>query len=370
MAEKKESGKKQYNTLRAYLVYDYILKKADCPTFQLGKLNAYLQTYGINCDNRAIVRDFEAINQAFIMLENELDDVEVANEILKEEANQFISRADNWGGYHINRMRFKLKDISMIAECIGAARFISDNETQHLIDVLGNFFHPKDLGNIKEDVSRTEREKFESRTLHANLKKIQDVLYPREWLGYKRECCEKITFYYLTYSIDRIGKPFEKQEKEYCTAYPHRIVNKNGLYYLVAYDETKRKMRAFRIDRMEKIWTEHDEKRSGVRLAAKMDFPTLTSRTFDMCFGESTRVTIRCANDIFDTVYERFGTDDVSYHKCDNNHFEVSVVLDVSPKFFGWLCGFGKDAKLMSPPAVVDEFANYLEGIKEQYNDK
>jgi hypothetical protein len=56
-----------------------------------------------------------------------------------------------------------------------------------------------------------------------------------------------------------------------------------------------------------------------------------------------------------------------SYHKYDDNHFEVSVILDVSPKFFGWLCGFGKDAKLISPPAVIEEFSSYLDDIKSQY---
>ena len=60
MAER-GSNDKSNKTLRACLVYDYILKKADSDTFQLGKLNAYLESYGINCDNRAIMRDVEAI---------------------------------------------------------------------------------------------------------------------------------------------------------------------------------------------------------------------------------------------------------------------------------------------------------------------
>ena len=371
MVEKKESGKKQYKTLRAYLVYDYIFKKVDGDWFTTTQINEYLQLFGIECDNRSIVRDIEAINQAYIMSREELDSVEEANALLADKNNLLVYQNEDWRNmYRVNKHNYRRKDFAIIAECIGAARFISDNETQHLINVLGTCLHPKDLEDIKEDVSRIQREKIDSKLLHANLKEIRNVLYPREWFGHKYECCEKITFYYLTYSIDRIGKPFEKQEREYCTAYPHHIVNKNGLYYLVAYDETKRKMRMFRIDRMIELYCEYDEKRSGIRLADKMDFPTLTARTFDMCFGEGTRVTIRYKNSMFDTIYERFGTEGVAYHKCDDRHFEMSVILEVSPKFFGWLCGFGKDAKLISPPVVVDEFYSYLEGIKRQYNDK
>ena len=371
MAEKKESGKKQYNTLRAYLVYDYIFKKVEGTWFTTTRINEYLKLFGVECDNRSIVRDIEAINRAYIMLREELDSVEEADELLLEKENQLVYREENLRNtYRVNKNNYHHKDFDMIIECIGAARFISDSETQHLIDALSNHLHSNDLEKIKSDVSKIQREKVDSKCFHSNLKEIQGILYPREWFGYKSECCKKITFYYLTYSIDRIGNSLEKQEREYCIAYPHRIVNKNGLYYLVAYDETKRKMRMFRIDRMIELHCEYDEKRSGIRLADKMDFSTLTNRTFDMCFGESTRVTIRCKNSIFDVMYERFGTDGVSYHKCDDNHFEVSVILEVSPKFFGWLCGFGKDAKLISPPAVVDEFYNYVDEIKRQYNSK
>ena len=371
MVEKKDNTKKQYKTLRAYLVYDYIFKKTEEDWFTTTQINEYLQLFGIECDNRSIVRDIEAINQAYIMVREELDDVEQADKLLLDKKNQLVYQNEDWRNtYRVNKHNYRQKDFAIIAECIGAARFISDNETQHLIDVLGSCLHPKDLKEIKGDVSKVQREKIDSKLLHSNLKEIRQILYPREWFGFKQECCEKITFYYLTYSIDRIGKPFEKQSREYCTVYPHQIVNNNGLYYLIAYDESKRKMRIFRIDRMIDIVCDYDEKRSGIRLAAKMDFPTFTSRTFDMCLGESTRVTLRCTNDIFDTIYERFGTDNVLYRKCGDKEFEVTVVLDVSPKFFGWLCGFGKEAKLVSQPAVVDEFYNYIDEIKGQYNSK
>lgn len=371
MAEKKDNSNKQYKTLRAYLVYDYIFKKTEGDWFTTTQINEYLQLFGIECDNRSIVRDIEAINQAYIMSREELDSVEEADSLLTNKENRLVYQDKDWRNtYCVNKQNYRRQDFAEIAECIGAARFISDEETKHLIDVLCACLHTKDVKYIKDNVAKVQREKIENRLLYSNLKIIQDALYPKSYFEYKSKYYEKLTFYYLTYSIDRIGKPFEKQLREYCIAYPHQIVNSNGLYYLIAYDESKRKMRIFRIDRMMDIVCDYDEKRSGIRLAAKMDFPTFTSRTFDMCLGESTRVTLRCTNDIFDTIYERFGTDNVLYRKCGDKEFEVTVVLDVSPKFFGWLCGFGKEVKLVSPPAVVDEFYNYIDEIKWQYNSK
>jgi hypothetical protein len=57
MAEKKDNTKKQYKTLRAYLVYDYIFKKTEEDWFTTTQINEYLQLFGIECDNRSIVRD-------------------------------------------------------------------------------------------------------------------------------------------------------------------------------------------------------------------------------------------------------------------------------------------------------------------------
>ena len=366
MAEKKENEKKQYKTLRAYLVCDYIMKKLDYDTFQLGKLNAYLANLGIECDNRTIVRDIEAINQALLISENDLDCVEEANLLLKEQSNAFIIRDDNWGGYRINRERFKIKDLSLIAECIGAARFIDTEETERLIDILCRFLNPKDVEQIQADVKNIQRDKVRSYSFYESYEILNDIVndvVDKNALGI-------ISFDYLTYDIDHVGKPISKHQKERCLVYPHKIVNHNALYYLIAYDNKKRAMRVFRIDRIQNVDAHYDEHHGGQRLAAKMDFSTLATRTFDMCLGESTRVTLRCTNDIFDTIYERFGTDNVLYRKCGDKEFEVTVVLDVSPKFFGWLCGFGKEAKLVSPPAVVDEFYNYIDEIKGQYNSK
>ena len=365
MEEKKNGEKKKHNALRAYLVYDYILKKINSDYFQIGKLNAYLEAYGIKCDNRAIMRDIEAINQAFIMLENELSDAEEANKLLRKQENQLIMRYDNWGGYRINREHFKIADVSAIVECIGAARFIDKNYTEKLISVATRFLTPQDAQKIREDALSVQREKTNNSVAYKNLKGVFSVINSNE----EYSECNFLCFDYLTYDIETIGKSKPKHTQEKHVVFPHKVINCNGLYYLIAYDTKKRQMRFFRIDRMSGVseCCNDSETRHGIRTAEKMNFSTLSARTFDMYIGEETRVTIRFSNALFDEIYERFGKDDILYRRCDDEYFEVSLVLNVSPKFFGWLCGFGKDAKLVSPPAIVEEFTSYLDGIKNQY---
>ena len=47
------------------------------------------------------------------------------------------------------------------------------------------------------------------------------------------------------------------------------------------------------------------------------------------------------------------------YHNC--------LMLEVSDRFFGWLCGFGKDAKILKPETVADAYMEHLNTINRIY---
>ena len=83
--------------------------------------------------------------------------------------------------------------------------------------------------------------------------------------------------------------------------------------------------------------------------------------------GEEKRVTLRFINPLLDTVIDRFGTKETQYSKSDEKHFTISTKVEVSDQFFGWLLGFGKRVQIISPPEVREEFAVYLDKIREMY---
>ena len=53
----------------------------------------------------------------------------------------------------------------------------------------------------------------------------------------------------------------------------------------------------------------------------------------------------------------------------DEEHFTVRTQVVVSPQFFGWLCGFGKRAKVLEPESVVDAMAEYVKDISQMYQE-
>lgn len=55
------------------------------------------------------------------------------------------------------------------------------------------------------------------------------------------------------------------------------------------------------------------------------------------------------------------------YMKSDDYHFEVHAKVEISDQFFGWLLGFGKKVKIISPDDTVDQFKSYLDKIRNMY---
>lgn len=145
----------------------------------------------------------------------------------------------------------------------------------------------------------------------------------------------------------------------------YKLIINDGNYYLLAFADKEQKFRTYRIDRMKDLKL-LDEPREGEDVFKNIDLTTYTRRTFGMYGGTKEKVTMRFVNPLLDTVVDRFGTD-VIYMKVDNNHFKVIADVEVSPQFFGWICGFGNRAVIESPQNVVDDFQKHIEKIQSKY---
>ena len=87
---------------------------------------------------------------------------------------------------------------------------------------------------------------------------------------------------------------------------------------------------------------------------------------FSMFSGKVQNVKIRFSNHLANVVIDRFGRDIVMIPE-DEKHFTIHTDIEVSPQFFGWLCGLGKGVRILSPADVVEEMGYYVKGIAEMY---
>lgn len=71
--------------------------------------------------------------------------------------------------------------------------------------------------------------------------------------------------------------------------------------------------------------------------------------------GEKRTVQLLCANDMMNTIVDRFG-DDVVTQKTDAHHFVAEVEVFISPTFFSWIFAYDGAITIASPLDVMNEY--------------
>lgn len=229
--------------------------------------------------------------------------------------------------------------------------------------MLGSFCSEAQEERLLDDVYNVERAKTPNTEVIFTLSTLNETIKNRH----------KISFNYMKYTIEnRKQQTARRKGKQYVVS-PYKLLINDGNYYALSYDERRKTMVPYRVDRMCNV-RELEEAQQGYEEYQKIDVRTYTRRVFGMFGGERERVIIRFTNDMLDTVVDRFGPgseDNTVFFRPEGKyHFVLSADIDVSPQFFSWVCGFGKKALIMNPPAVVDQFKSFLADIAGRYENE
>lgn len=368
-ARSRGKGKQPNQRMQHFLVLQYLLENTDENNFVSAQaISDYLKICcDIDCERRSIYKDIEEINIAYIMIEEGVTHDE-SMALLEEDPARATIRYKKNNGYYVARRPLHPSDARLIIECLHTSRFVTERTTKNISDDIGKFLSKSQRDQIKHEAFAVSRVKSQNDKLFANIDIIHEAISLN--VGGKPHSPEKIRFKYLKCTIqDQNQKAERRNGKDYVVS-PHAIIIDSGNYYLLGIENEKKKLRTYRIDRMSKVrLTGELRDRNAETDNLKEYLDTYPQRVFSMYGGRRENVRIRFTNDLLDTIYDRFD-DYASYFKEDKNHFTVSVVVEVSPMFFGWLCGFGNKAKLLSPSPVVEEFAKHLEKMYGMYQTK
>ena len=370
MPEKKNPearhGKQPNQKLKPYLVLQYLLKYSDeNHTVSAPEIVAFLQDdCGIYAERRSIYRDIEEINKAMLIIEEEITADEAEEMLADEDADRYVVYDKSKKGFYVCRRHYEYDDIRLLAEAIYSAKFLTEKQSQNLVDVVCEFVSEYQAETIKHDAFLTDRVRTINKSVISNLSEIDRAMSKKQ--EGKKHIPEKISFKYLKYNIDDLSRQAERRKGATYTVSPYALLINDGNYYLLAYSDEAQDLRTYRVDRMKDV-KPTGEAREGAEAFAAIDLKSYTQRVFGMFGGQQEGVQMRFINPLLDAVVDRFGTKGVLYSKVDDNHFTVTSSVEVSDQFFSWICQFGKKAKIMMPERVVKQFTEYLDKIRSLY---
>lgn len=264
-----------------------------------------------------------------------------------------LLKSKTGGGYYLAGRDFELAELKLLVETVQASRFLTVNKSRELISKIEKLASKAEAGQLQRQVYVANRIKTANESIYYVVDDIHRAIQNNK----------QISFQYLEWNLNkelaprRGGKPY--------LASPWALTCKDEYYYLIAHDSEEDKIKHFRVDKMSKIKI-LEEKREGVELFERFDIADYANKTFGMYGGKEETVTLLFVNSLIGVVMDRFGKE-ASIRVRDEAHFSVRVKVAVSGQFFGWLTGFGAEAKIIAPESVADAYQRHLRETLAQY---
>ena len=286
-----------------------------------------LERHGISAERKTLYSDLETLR-------------ECGYEIQQENGN-----------YWLAERRFELAELKLLVDSVQASRFITRKKSGELIAKLEALASAGEARQLQRQVYVLNRVKTMNESIYYNVDGIHAAIARGR----------QIRFRYFDYNISK-EKVYRRGGGDYQVS-PLALTWAEENYYLVAYSAETEQLRHYRVDRMSDL-RETDEPAEGAEAFRAEEIARYTTRVFGMFRGQERQLRLRFHRHLAGAVLDRFGRD-VILIPDGEEHFTFTVLVAVSPQFYGWLCGFGGEAAIVSPPDAAEDFRAYLRSILE-----
>ncbi len=257
------------------------------------------------------------------------------------------------GGYYIGERDFELPELKLLVDSVQSSKFITQDKTFKLIKKIENLASAYDGQLLQRQVYVTNRVKSMNESIYYAVDVISDAITQNK----------KIRYQYFEYNVAK--ERVLRHNGAFYEVSPFALIWDDENYYMLAWDSAAEKMKHYRVDKMQKVSLADDE-RDGIKEFEKVDMSAYTKTVFGMFGGNEQKVKLRFTNHLVGAVLDRFGRDAIII-KDGEEHFTVTVSVVVSPQFFGWVFGFGKEIEIISPENVRTEMKKQAEEICRNY---
>lgn len=265
--------------------------------------------------------------------------------------------------YYIGSRDFQISELKLLVDAIQSSKFITEKKSLELIKKVEALSSENEAKQLQNQVVVSNRVKTANETIYYNVDRLHDAISRNR----------AVEFFYNRWKLN-LGSTekltFERRRNgEKYLVSPWALCWDDENYYLIGFDEKYGQIRHYRVDKMEKIELT-DKKRSGTEQFSNIDLAKYSQATFGMFAGESVKVTLSVDNSLVGVIADRFGKNIfITADEENENRFLVSVNVNISEQFFGWLFALGENAKLISPEDVVKKFKKHSRKVSNMYKE-
>ncbi|MBR6665093.1 MAG: WYL domain-containing protein [Lachnospiraceae bacterium] len=256
----------------------------------------------------------------------------------------------NGGGYYLGSRDFELVELKLLVDAVQSSRFVTERKSRELIGKLEKLVNKHDAKELHRQVYVAGRVKTDNESIYYQVDAIQKAIVENK----------QIEFVYLEWNAKKELVP--RREEKYLVS-PWILMWQEEKYYLVAYDHNSQSLRHYRVDKLKDVEV-LEEKRIGHAIYEKLNPADYVNKAFGMYGAKEEDVILTFTERLIGVIIDRFGKD-VSIRPVKNG-LRARVKVMVSPQFYAWVAGVGKELRIEGPDEVTCEYKTWLQNLLEE----
>lgn len=319
--------------MKILLVMKELLEKTDeNHPISMIELVSMLERNGISAERKSVYHDIETLKKFGMDIE---------------------SKREQPAGYYIASRDFELPELKLLVDAVQCAKFITRKKSEQLIQKLENLASKEEAKQLQRQVFVLNRIKTNNENIYYSVDQIHTAISENA----------KIRFQYYEWTVSK--EIHLRRNGMFYEISPWALTWDDENYYMIGYDHRGKMIKHYRVDKMVNLEV-LKVPREGRELFAKFDIAGYSQKVFGMFGGTEETVKLLCKNELIGVMIDRFGKE-VPLYPVGEERFSITVRVNVSQHFFGWLFALGDGVKIESPAETAEQFKKHMKAVSQNY---
>ncbi len=279
-------------------------------------------------------------------------------EILKDTGFEIIDNTEKYGKkYYSHQDRlFEKYQLRLLIDPILSARFITEEEKRNIVSNVKKLTSSHVAKSLPDPIVYQQSINQDYNLIKLHIDKIHDAIFESKL----------IKFQYGDFNIE---KEFQlRKGGEHYQIKPLALIWESDFYYLIGEDtkySEEDNPRNYRLDRMRDVVITENK-----FVKNRRDISSYVQQSFHMFGGQDEWITLqfRLNRVALNGVIDKFGVD-ADIRKGEDNTFILKAKAKLSEGLKGWILGWGRHVKVLSPPSLVEDMKQELEKMMRAYEE-